>query len=78
MITHWEDHQLVLATACIADARWRIARQRQLTEELEARGHATEGAERTLALMVTLLATMRETQATMRLLIRVKTLQSRP
>jgi hypothetical protein len=66
VIIQSEDHLLAFATACIAEAGWRITRQRKLTEELEARGRSTENAERTLALMVTLLAAMRETQAPMR------------
>ena len=70
MRTNWEAHHLALEPSRIGDAGSLIVRQKQLVDELEAGGRATEDAERTLALMVTILGCMQETEATIRLLSR--------
>ena len=66
MRTNWEAHHLALEPSRIGDAGSLIVRQKQLVDELEAGGRATEDAERTLALMVTILGCMQETEATLR------------
>jgi uncharacterized coiled-coil protein SlyX len=65
MTRYWEA-QLSLVSAHIADAERQIAQQRQLIEELNGAGHSTEEAEKTLALVVTLVTTLKEMQATIR------------
>jgi hypothetical protein len=64
MTKNWEARQLALVPARIANAGWWIVRHQQLIEELEASGRSTDDAEKTLALIVTVLASMRETEAT--------------
>jgi hypothetical protein len=67
--TIWEAHHLALERSRVADAGSWIVRQKQLLDELEACGRSTEDAEKTLALMVTLLGCMQETEATIRWLL---------
>jgi hypothetical protein len=72
MRANWETRQLALAFARIADAGQWIGRQQQLIEELEeleAAGRSTEAAEKILAVMVTILTSMRDTGATIQRLL---------
>ena len=69
MRTNWEAHHLALEPSPIGDAGSLIVRQKQLVDELEACGRPTEDAKKTLALMITLLGCMQETEATIQWLI---------
>jgi hypothetical protein len=57
----------------MADPEWQVARQRRLIGKLEAAGQSTVEAEKTLGLMITVLATMRETQAAIQRFSRLST-----
>ena len=61
-----EAHHLGLEPSRIGDAESLIVRQKRLVDELEAGGRPTADAERTLALMVTILGCVQETEATLR------------